>query len=110
MFNSISEDRFALTVVAKKFKRKWIGIEKEKKYITEAYKRINSTDEILLEDLETIKSKKDEPKIPFGILLEKGIINPGKILFDGRQRWFAKVRVDGSLISDQSKGSIHQVG
>ena len=43
-------------------------------------------------------------------MLEKGIINPGKLLFDGRQRWFAKVRIDGSLISDKKKGSIHTVG
>ena len=34
----------------------------------------------------------------------------GKLLFDGRKRWFAKVRVDGSVISDKSKGSIHSVG
>ncbi len=96
--------------VAKKFKRKWIGVEKEIKYITEAEKRINEVREIFYEDLEITKSKKTEPKIPFGTLLEEGIINPGKILFDGRQRWFAKVRVDGSLISDQTKGSIHKVG
>ena len=44
------------------------------------------------------------------LLLEKGLISPGKILFDGRKRWFAKVRIDGSLISERSKGSIHSVG
>ncbi|MDA9735025.1 DNA methyltransferase [SAR116 cluster bacterium] len=96
--------------VAKKFKRKWIGIEKEKKYINEALKRINAIKEISSEYLDITKSKKDDPKIPFGTLLEKGLIDPGKILFDGRQRWFAKVRVDGSVISDQTKGSIHKVG
>ena len=37
-------------------------------------------------------------------------MNPGEILFDGRQRWFAKVRIDGSVISNNSKGSIHSVG
>ena len=55
-------------------------------------------------------SKKAEPRVPFGSLLEKGLISPGEILFDGRRRWFAKVRIDGSLISDRSKGSIHSVG
>ena len=86
------------------------AVKKEKKYIIEAEKRINEVKEISYEDLEITKSKKIEPKIPFGILLEKGLISPGKILFDGRQRWFAKVRVDGSLISDRTKGSIHKVG
>ena len=38
------------------------------------------------------------------------MISPGEILFDGRKRWFAKVRIDGSLISERSKGSIHSVG
>ena len=31
-------------------------------------------------------------------------------MFDGRKRWFAKVRIDGSLISNDTKGSIHSVG
>ena len=57
-----------------------------------------------------MQSKKHEPRIPFGSLIEKGFINPGEILFDGRKRWFAKVRIDGSLISDKAKGSIHTVG
>ena len=36
-------------------------------------------------------------------------MNPGELLFDGRQRWFAKVRIDGSVISNNEKGSIHSV-
>ena len=97
-------------VIAKRYGRKWLGIEKEKKYVIEANKRINQTKTISTESLELLKSKKTEPRIPFGFLLEKGLINPGEVLFDGRQRWFAKVRVDGSLISNNSKGSIHSVG
>ena len=96
--------------VAKRYKRNWIGIEKEKKYISEANKRIISTKIEDIENLKMIKSKRTEPRIPFGSLIEKGMINPGELLFDGRQRWFAKVRVDGSLITDQTKGSIHSVG
>ena len=49
-------------------------------------------------------------EFPLVILLERGLLNPGELLFDGRQRWFAKVRADGSLISNNSKGSIHSVG
>ena len=97
-------------VVAKKFRRNWIGIEKEKKYIKEAKKRIVNTEKNSLENLQFIKSKKEEQRIPFGSLIEKGLLNAGEKLFDGRQRWFAKVRIDGSLISNNSKGSIHSVG
>ena len=38
------------------------------------------------------------------------MLNAGEVLFDGRKRWFAKVRIDGSVISERSKGSIHSVG
>ncbi len=96
--------------IAKRYNRNWIGIEKEIKYITEAQKRIEATKTMKPEDLHVIKSKKEEPRIPFGTLIEKGFLNAGETLFDGRKRWFAKVRVDGSLISNNLKGSIHSVG
>ena len=96
--------------VAKKYNRNWIGIEKEKNYISEAKKRIDKTKKLKLDDLETLKSKKNEPRVAFGSLIEKGLLIPGETLFDGRKRWFAKVRIDGSLISNNSKGSIHSVG
>ena len=51
-----------------------------------------------------------EPRIPFGHLLEQGLINPGELLQDSRNRWTAKIRADGSLISKDKKGSIHAVG
>ena len=96
--------------VAKKLGRKWIGIEKENLYIKKAKARIDSTIQIKDDYLEVIKTKRNEKRIPFGQLLERGLLKPGEILFDGRKRWFAKVRVDGSLISSDCKGSIHEVG
>ena len=96
--------------VAKKLSRKWIGIEKDKKYIKYALKRIKNISLFDKEHIELTKSKKEEPRVPFGSLLERGLLKPGEVLFDGRERWFAKVRVDGSLISDRAKGSIHYVG
>ena len=96
--------------VAKKYNRRWIGIEREKKYISHSQSRIDKILPLQSEILETVQSKKNEPRIPFGNLLERGLLSPGELLFDGRQRWFAKVRADGSLISNNSKGSIHSVG
>ncbi len=96
--------------VAKKYNRQWIGIEKDKKYIEESKFRIAQTTILKDDIIETLKTKKQEPRVPFGNLIEYGLLNPGELLFDGRKRWFAKVRVDGSLISDKSKGSIHSVG
>ncbi|MEO1275523.1 MAG: site-specific DNA-methyltransferase, partial [Pseudomonadota bacterium] len=52
--------------------------------------------------------------IPFGNLVERGLLAPGTVLVsaDGRQR--AKVRADGTLVASGPdggvSGSIHQVG
>ena len=96
--------------VAKKYGRNWIGIESNQKYILQAEKRINNINRLNDNEIEVTKSKKHEKRIPFGALLERGLLQPGEVLFDGRKKWFAKVRADGSVISDNSKGSIHSVG
>ena len=96
--------------VAKKLRRRWIGIEQYEGYIFEANKRIDNTSILNKDDLEILKSNREEPRIPFGQLIERGLVSPGEVLFDGRKRWYAKVRADGSIISNDSKGSIHFVG
>ena len=96
--------------VAKKLRRAFIGIEQDAKYALEAEKRINKVDEIETKDLIQTPRKTTEPRIPFGHLLEQGLINPGELLQDSRSRWTAKIRADGSLISKDKKGSIHSVG
>ena len=66
--------------VAKKLGRKYIGIEKDKQYIEVAKKRIDKIsphDEL---SLEVTKSKRDLPRIPFGSLIERGILKPGEYL------------------------------
>ncbi len=55
-------------------------------------------------------SKREEPRIPFGWLVERGMLRPGQVLTDQSGRWTARVRADGTLISAEHKGSIHQVG
>lgn len=96
--------------VAKKLRRAFIGIEQDAKYALEAEKRINRVVEIETKDLIHTPRKTAEPRIPFGYLLEQGLINPGELLQDSRSRWTAKIRADGSLISKDKKGSIHSVG
>ena len=96
--------------VAKKLRRNFIGIEQDAKYALEAEKRINKVEEIVTKDLIQTPRKTAEQRIPFGHLLEQGLINPGELLQDSRSRWTAKIRADGSLISKDKKGSIHSVG
>ena len=96
--------------IAKKYGRNWIGIEKNEKYVFEAEQRINKVNKLNDNYLEITQSKKQEKRIPFGTLIERGLLKPGEVLFDGTKKWFAKVRADGSVISENAKGSIHSVG
>ena len=55
-------------------------------------------------------SRKDMPKIPFGELVEQGIIPPGAVLTDKKEKFKAIVSVDGSIKINNISGSIHQIG
>ncbi len=96
-------------VVAKKLGRKFFGVEKDKKYFGAANKRINSTKIIEDNYLDTVENNKSKPRIPFGSLVEMGIIKPGSILFDQKRKFNAKIMADGSLKHKGNEGSIHRV-
>jgi modification methylase len=96
--------------VAKRMGRRWLGFEREPVYAAAARQRIARVQPLGPEELDTIKPRRSEPRIPFGWLVERGLIEPGTVLFDPARRWTAKVRADGSLISADHKGSIHKVG
>ena len=96
--------------IAKKLNRKFIGIEKEKKYYQIAKKRILLTEQLSENYLETIPNKRKEKRVPFGYLVESGLVEPGLSLFDIRKKHLAKVMADGSIKCKQLKGSIHKVG
>ena len=96
-------------VVARRLGRGYVGIEKDPAYARLARERIAavavSSDPATLE----LRARREEPRIPFGWLVEHGLLRPGELLFDATRRWTAKVRADGTLISAEHKGSIHQV-
>ena len=98
--------------VAKKMGRHFIGLEQEEKYVALAKKRIKSVRDITEEEKELYSTplKRSQPRIPFGRLVERGMLLPGTVLCDSRRRHKARVRADGSLITSDFKGSIHQVG
>ena len=95
--------------VAKMLGREFIGIEREEAYRKVAKKRISKVRKFDKEALQTTPSKRAEPRVPFGQLVERGMLRPGEILTSPRGK-VAKVRADGTLISDDVRGSIHQVG
>ncbi|WP_299955869.1 site-specific DNA-methyltransferase [uncultured Roseobacter sp.] len=95
--------------VAKMLGREFIGIEREKAYRTVAQKRIAKVRKFDREALQVSASKRAEPRVPFGQLVERGMLRPGEVLYSPRGQ-IAKVRADGTLVGNDIKGSIHQVG
>jgi modification methylase len=96
--------------VARKLGRHFIGIEREETYINAALKRIAAIRPGVFEALQSVTPKRKETRIPFGSLIEQGLIEPGAQLFDLTKRYSAMVRADGSLVSGTHQGSIHKVG
>ncbi|MFD1942051.1 site-specific DNA-methyltransferase [Paradevosia shaoguanensis] len=96
--------------VARKLGRHFIGIEREDTYIAAALKRLAAIKPMRAEALETTTPKRAEPRVPFGSLVEQGLILPGTQVYDERRRYSAMVRADGSVSSGPFSGSIHRVG
>ncbi len=96
--------------VAKRLGRHFIGLEQDKGYAKAANKRIESVVPVPLDALEITKSKRAEPRVPFGTLIERGMLAPGTTLYDPRKRIEALVRADGTLSAREMQGSIHKVG
>ena len=96
--------------VARKLGRSFVGIERDETYAAAAHARIDAVVPHDAASLELMRSKKSEPRIPFGSLIEAGLVEPGEILFDAKGRHLARVRADGSLEALGHTGSIHRVG
>ncbi|HWD60054.1 MAG TPA: site-specific DNA-methyltransferase [Stellaceae bacterium] len=94
--------------VARRLGRRFIGIEREPTYAALARERIAAVvpaeDELL-----AMASKREAPRVPFGSLVERGMIQPGEVLRDQSGRYRARVKADGNLIAAEIQGSIHAV-
>ncbi len=95
--------------VAKMLGRDFIGIEREQNYRDVAERRLSRIRKFDRDALEVSTSKRAEPRVPFGQLVERGMLRPGEVLTSPRGKT-AKVRADGTLVGNEVKGSIHQVG
>jgi len=94
--------------VAKRLGRRFIGIERDPAYVRIARRRIAAVKPAVSEAL-ALDAKREAPRVPFGSLVERGLVQPGEVLSDQTGRWRARVRADGSLISAEHRGSIHAV-
>ncbi len=96
--------------VAKLLGRRWIGIEREPRYVAVAEERIAALLPLEGGTMAISQGKRAEPRIAFGALVEAGLVRPGTRLFAGGRRHVAEVRADGSLAMGARTGSIHQLG
>ena len=93
--------------VAKKLGRNWIGIERDSKYIKIAQKRIASVPEA--DEAAVHVEKRRQVRVPFGALLENGMLNPGETLYFAKTGKRAKILSNGHLKCGNVTGSIHGV-
>ena len=84
-------------------------LKKNKKYFEAATKRLKNTK--LIEDnyLDTLQNNRSKTRIPFGSLVEIGVIKPGTEIYDKKKKINAKIMVDGSIKYQEAEGSIHKV-
>lgn len=94
--------------VAKKLGRKYLAFEKDETYVKvslERLKKIKPLDKNLIE----YRVEKRLPRIPFGNLVEKGLIKPGELLYSKNLKHKSKVLSDGSIQYKNVVGSIHKI-
>ena len=95
---------------AKRLGRRYIGIEREAEYVALAKARIERVAPAAPEDLKVMGSKRAEPRVAFGQIVEAGLLRAGDRLYCPKGRNMAQVRADGSLAVGELSGSIHKVG
>ena len=100
--------------VARRLQRSFIGLERDETYAAAARERIRAVEPADPDAVSVTPSRRDAARVPFGHLVEQGLINAGEVLVDARKRFAARVRADGTLVADAqsdglARGSIHQV-
>ncbi len=100
---------------AKLLGRNFIGIERDTDYIKAAKTRIARIKPIANEDLMTTPSRRHAPRVPFGTVVERGLLRPGTKLYTKNKKHQARIKADGSLAYKEKdgntvQGSIHKVG
>ena len=102
--------------MAKKLGRHYIGLERDETYAKVARERLASitpfAEQGMMDGLVSIK--KQQSRIPFGWVLEHGLLKPGNTLYSTGKKYAARVRADANLFAETKQGdlvgSIHKVG
>ena len=96
--------------VAKRLGRRFVGVERDASYAAAAEKRIATVEPLEAATLAAFPTAREAPRVPFTVLIERGMIAPGDQLTDAKRRVKALVRADGAIKLGDSVGSIHRIG
>ncbi|MDT7950088.1 MAG: DNA methyltransferase [Acetobacteraceae bacterium] len=96
--------------VAKRLHRHFIGLERHPAYAEAAIGRIRRIRPAPADAAASSPTKRDAPRVPFGSLVERGLVPEGTVLTDRQRRVRATVTADGSLTAGALRGSLHKLG
>jgi DNA modification methylase len=96
-------------VIAKKLGRHFVGIERVKRYVKIAEQRIDNASQAPEKSLEYFEPR-NSPRVPFGKLLEAGLLQPGQLLYYSADNSItAFILANGKIKCGSLTGSIHSV-
>ena len=97
--------------VARRLNRRYIGVELDPHYVEIARERIDNTPAGVADpEVFRCANPRHEPRLPFGALLENGLLQPGDILYYGAGgQVTARIMADSTLECQGKRGSIHAI-
>jgi modification methylase len=96
--------------VARKLRRGYIGIERDRAHAEAARQRIAAVTPLAEDVVAAAPTRRSEPRVAFASLVEAGLVAAGETLVDAGRRHSALVRPDGALTLGPAVGSIHKIG
>ena len=96
--------------VAKRLRRNFIGIERDRDYAAAAEARLAAVEPLPEASLASFVTAREAPRVAFATLVERGLVSAGARLVDAKRRHAALVRADGAIALGATVGSIHRVG
>ena len=98
--------------VAKSLHRHWIGVEREERYVRLARERVQAVQPGMFSDeVYVFDNQRREPRIPFGTLVEHGLLRPGQTLYFGQHGEATAIVLDNGLLQrNGTTSSIHAMG
>ena len=96
--------------VAKRLGRHFIGIERHPAYVEAALGRLMRVEPAPEAATGVTLGRREMPRVPFGSIVERGLLAPGTVLMDRTRAVRAVVVADGTLKVGELQGSIHKMG